>query len=159
MWRVRQEVDDQEHPARLQPCDEPLRREVRVVKVVEAQPDDREVEAGELAVAEGFRVRVLGHTEVSVERDHLVFGKALAMAVSKWFLDIARADSQRRSWESDKSPYLVASPCIVHAHHLLRKVNAHTLRRVWRESLSHRNWLAHGLPRMSETNRNNHATT
>lgn len=82
MWRMRQEVDDQEHPARLQSCHEPLRRQVRVVKVVKAQPDDREVEARELTVAEGFRVLVLGHAEVAVERDHLIFGKALGDGLS-----------------------------------------------------------------------------
>lgn len=111
MRRVRQEIDDQEDPARLQPRREPLRRQIRVVEVVEAEPDHREVEAGELAVAEGLRVLVLRNAEIAVEGGHLIFGKALAMAVSgrkeAWLLEVtslfARVDSQRRFWESDKS--------------------------------------------------------
>lgn len=83
MRRVRQEVDDHEDPAWLQPGCEPLRRQVRVVEVVEAEPDDGEVEPEELAVAEGLWVLVLRHAEVALERDHLIFRQPLKIPVSE----------------------------------------------------------------------------
>lgn len=55
--------------------------------------------------------------------------------------------------------YLVTSTGIVHVHHLLRKVNAHTLCCVWRKRLLHRHWLVYGLGKGGKTMRNNHATT
>lgn len=50
--------------------------------MVEAEPDDGEVEPEELAVAECFRVFVPWHAEVAVERDHLIFGKALSEIIN-----------------------------------------------------------------------------
>lgn len=82
MRRVRQKVNNHKDPARPQPRREPLRRQVRVVKVMEAEPDDGEVEPGELGVAECFGVLVLRHAEVALERDHLILGKALSVIVN-----------------------------------------------------------------------------
>lgn len=82
MRGVRQEVDDHEDPARLETRREPLRRQVRVVKVVEPEPDDGEVKAKELGVAEGLWVLVTRHAEVALERDHLIFGEALSVVIT-----------------------------------------------------------------------------
>lgn len=166
MRRVRQKVDDQEDPAWPQPGREPLRSEVRVVKVVEAEPDDREVEPEELVAAEGLWVLVLWHAKVAVECGHLVLGEALATVVSTrkeaWLLEgtslFTLIDGQRGFWEVTKA-YLVTSSGIICFHHLLRKINAHTLRCVWRKGLLRRRWLVYGLIEGGKTNKNNHSTT
>ena len=87
MRGVRQEVDDHQDSSRLQPRRQPLRREVRVVEVVEAEPHDGEVEPGELGAAEGLWVFIPRHTEVSLERDHLIFGKALSAIINRGIRD------------------------------------------------------------------------
>lgn len=165
MRRVRKEVDNQEDPAWLQPRREPLRRKVRVVKVVEAEPDDREVEPRKLIAAKGLWVLVLWHAEVAVERGHLILGEALATAVSTrkeaWLLRglffSLGLIVWGGFWKVTKA-YLVTSPGIICIHHLLRKVNTHTLRRVWRKGLSHRHWLVNGLGEGGKTNNNRAAT-
>lgn len=76
---VRQEIKNDENPARFQSLDETLRGQLRVLKVMEPEPDAGDIEAAEArGVGEGRWVRVGRIREVSLVGVHFFGAQALS---------------------------------------------------------------------------------
>ncbi|KXH51268.1 hypothetical protein CSIM01_09658 [Colletotrichum simmondsii] len=76
---VRQEIENDKHPARPQPLHQPAGRELRVLKVVEPETDAGDVKVAEAAVvgSEGRGGGVGRVREVALVGVHFVGGEAL----------------------------------------------------------------------------------
>lgn len=124
---MRQEIDDHQNAAGLQPGHESLGCQVWVVEVMEAETYTSHVEVEKLAVLEDLRVFFRRHAEVSLVCDHLIARQALVMT-----------RYQERKFDDSKwkrSTCLIVSARIVGLHHLLRKINADALCGVRRKNL------------------------
>ena len=100
---MRQKVQDNQHSSDPEPRCQPARRQRRVVKVVEPQPDGGDVELGEVGRGKTRRVRVRGAAQVALVGIHLGGGEALVWEFyrSVWIGVLLRSRSRNRNRNSN----------------------------------------------------------